>query len=68
NTLWDKERRLLDISNARAADEFARILLAGVAARARDANDGAGMQARATSARRARKDKDKGAKRKQAAK
>jgi TetR/AcrR family transcriptional regulator len=33
NTLWDKERRLLDITNERAADEFARILLEGVATR-----------------------------------
>jgi AcrR family transcriptional regulator len=31
NTLWDTERRLLDIPNDRAADEFARILLGGVA-------------------------------------
>ncbi|HEX8070635.1 MAG TPA: helix-turn-helix domain-containing protein [Pyrinomonadaceae bacterium] len=32
NTLWDKKRRLLDISNERAAREFTDILLGGVAA------------------------------------
>jgi AcrR family transcriptional regulator len=37
NTLWDTGRRLLDISNDRAADEFARILLGGVAVPARAA-------------------------------
>jgi hypothetical protein len=36
NTLWDTQRSLLDITNERAADEFARILLEGVAARPRD--------------------------------
>ena len=30
NTLWDKQRRLLDISNERAAREFTDILLSGV--------------------------------------
>jgi AcrR family transcriptional regulator len=30
NTLWDKNRTLLDVSNERAAEEFARILLEGV--------------------------------------
>ena len=30
NTLWDKQRRLLDISNERAAREFTDILLGGV--------------------------------------
>lgn len=30
NTLWDTKRVLLDITNERAADEFARILLEGV--------------------------------------
>ena len=34
NTLWDKRRTLLDISNERAADEFTEILLRGVEARA----------------------------------
>ena len=34
NTLWDTRRSLLDISNERAAEEFARILLEGVKARA----------------------------------
>jgi TetR/AcrR family transcriptional regulator len=32
NTLWDKKRRLLNISNERAAKEFTDILLGGVAA------------------------------------
>ncbi|MFL6229790.1 MAG: TetR/AcrR family transcriptional regulator [Pyrinomonadaceae bacterium] len=31
NTLWDTRRSLLDVSNDRAADEFTRILLGGVA-------------------------------------
>jgi AcrR family transcriptional regulator len=31
NTLWDKRRTLLDITNERAADEFTEILLRGVA-------------------------------------
>ncbi len=35
NTLWDKRRTLLDITNERAAEEFARILLEGVSAGAR---------------------------------
>lgn len=30
NTLWDKERRLLDISNEKAARSFAEILLNGI--------------------------------------
>jgi AcrR family transcriptional regulator len=30
NILWDKERKLLDVSNERAANEFAGILLRGV--------------------------------------
>ena len=34
NTLWDKRRTLLDISNERAAAEFTEILLRGVEARA----------------------------------
>jgi AcrR family transcriptional regulator len=68
NTLWDKERRLLDIPNERAADEFARILLAGVVARGRDGHDDAGRQARAKTTSRARKGKDKGTKRKLIAK
>jgi len=34
NTLWDKRRTLLDISNERAATEFTEILLRGVEARA----------------------------------
>ncbi len=63
NTLWDKERRLIDIPNARAAEEFARVLLEGVASRAIN-----GRQARGTTPRRARKVKDKDTKRKQAAK
>ena len=33
NTLWDKRRTLLDITNERAADEFTEILLRGVEAR-----------------------------------
>jgi AcrR family transcriptional regulator len=37
NTLWDKRRTLLDISNERAAEEFTEILLRGVEARAGDA-------------------------------
>jgi AcrR family transcriptional regulator len=36
NTLWDKQRTLLDISNERAAEEFTEILLRGVEARAGD--------------------------------
>jgi TetR/AcrR family transcriptional regulator len=39
NTLWDTQRSLLDITNERAAEEFARILLKGVAARPRSGDD-----------------------------
>jgi AcrR family transcriptional regulator len=35
NTLWDTKRTVLDISNERAAEEFARILLEGVKTRER---------------------------------
>lgn len=31
NTLWDKQRRILDISNERAAKEFTNVLLHGIA-------------------------------------
>jgi TetR/AcrR family transcriptional regulator len=67
NTLWDKERRLIDIPNARAAEEFARILLAGVSARGREGGGG-GRDVRETSTRRARKEKDKDRSRKQTSK
>jgi AcrR family transcriptional regulator len=67
NTLWDKERRLIDIPNALAADEFARVLLDGVASHGRG-DKGAGVESRGTSARRTRKEKDKDSKRKQTAK
>ncbi|MCA1815121.1 MAG: TetR/AcrR family transcriptional regulator [Acidobacteria bacterium] len=40
NTLWDTRRSLLDVSNERAAEEFARILLEGVKARAPRGGDG----------------------------
>jgi AcrR family transcriptional regulator len=38
NTLWDTKRSLLDISNERAAEEFARIILEGVKPRERVAD------------------------------
>jgi AcrR family transcriptional regulator len=38
NTLWDTKRSLLDISNERAAEEFARIILEGVKTRERVAD------------------------------
>jgi AcrR family transcriptional regulator len=38
NTLWDTKRSLLDITNERAAEEFARILLEGVRTRERAAD------------------------------
>ena len=38
NTLWDTKRTLLDVSNERAAEEFARILLEGVKTRERAAD------------------------------
>jgi hypothetical protein len=42
NTLWDKTRRILDISNERAAKEFTSILLHGIArdAAARESGNG----------------------------
>lgn len=51
NTLWDTRRSLLDISNERAAEEFARILLAGVATRPRGGGDDNKAKRSATSAR-----------------
>src|SRR5205823_12987002 len=45
NTLWDKQRSLLDIPNERAAREFTDILLGGVATSAPARN---GKSARAT--------------------
>lgn len=54
NTLWDKRRTLLDISNERAADEFTEILLRGVEARAGDEKS-AKSKRPAASARKAKK-------------
>ena len=40
NTLWDKKRSLIDITNERAAAEFTEVLLRGVAAPAREVKAG----------------------------
>jgi AcrR family transcriptional regulator len=47
NSLWDTQRRLLDISNARAAREFTEILLNGICA-----TEAFGARARAAAGRR----------------
>jgi AcrR family transcriptional regulator len=64
NTLWDKKRRLLDIPNERVADEFARILLEGVATRGGRGDDRGDHKGKRPSPARTRK----GATRKRAAK
>src|SRR5256714_12580217 len=54
NTLWDKQRSLLDISNERAAREFTAIILGGVAGSATKARAN-GKSARARNKKRASK-------------
>ena len=60
NTLWDKRRTLLDITNERAADEFTEILLRGVETRA--GGERLEKQKRATAAARKTKKKSPGGK------
>jgi AcrR family transcriptional regulator len=55
NTLWDKRRTLLDISNERAAAEFTEILLRGVEARAGGEKPDRPKRAAASPARKAKK-------------
>ena len=60
NTLWDKRRTLLDITNERAAEEFTEILLRGVEARAGDEKSEKPKRAAATAPARKRKKKATG--------
>jgi len=59
NTLWDKQRRLLDISNERAAREFTDILLGGVTSAPTATARANGKTKRSASAARTKKRTDK---------
>jgi AcrR family transcriptional regulator len=48
NTLWDKTKRILNISNERAAKEFTNILLHGITRETRVSQSGNGKRAAAT--------------------